>query len=143
MVVSELTQEEKKSALMNAAMIMLTDGKAKPEELQVLYQVAKRVGITQQQIEDILQDSTQVKFVAPESSKEKVSQLIDMIIMMSVDGDIEPSEKNLCLTYAAGLGFNTTKVIDFLNSITEKIEKGGQFTRRDLALELEDMLLQQ
>ncbi|MHC4130621.1 MAG: hypothetical protein ACYSSP_01680 [Planctomycetota bacterium] len=141
MVDSELTAEEKKSALMNVAMIMLTDGVTKPEELQILYQVAKRVGVTQQQIEDILQDSSQVKFVPPENSREKISQLVDIIMMMSIDADIEPSEKNLCLTYAAGLGFNTAKVIDFLNGITEKIEKGGRFTRRDLAVELEDMLL--
>ena len=69
---SGLSREEKRSALMNVALIMLTDGKAKPEELQVLSQVAERLEVPQSEVEDILQSSGQIKFTRPESDKEKV-----------------------------------------------------------------------
>ncbi|MHC4265902.1 MAG: hypothetical protein ACYSUK_08215 [Planctomycetota bacterium] len=140
---SGLSREEKRSALMNVALIMLTDGKAKPEELQVLSQVAERLEVPQSEVEDILQSSGQIKFTRPESDKEKVSQLVDMVMMMSVDGDIESHEKSLCLTLAAGLGFNTAKVAAFLDNLPEHIDKDRKFFRKDLAAVLEQMLLKE
>jgi len=127
--------------LMNAALIMLTDGKTKPEELEVLSRVAKRLGLTQNEIDEILQSSGQIEFTWPESNKEKVSQLVDMVVMMGADGDIEAHEKGLCLTLAAGLGFNTAKVAAFLDNLPEHIDKDRKFFRKDLAAVLEQMLL--
>jgi hypothetical protein len=143
MVDFELTREEKKSALMNVALIMLTDGKTKPEELEVLSKVAKRLGLAQNEINEILQSSGQITFTKPESNREKIAQLVDMVMMMSADSDIESHERSLCLTLAAGLGFNTSKVSDFLNSLPEHIDKDHQFIRKSLATVFEQMLVKE
>jgi tellurite resistance protein len=139
----ELSAEERKSALMNAALIMLADGKATDEELEVLYGIARRVGIAQEETEQILKDSSEAKFVVPKDRKEKISQLVDMIVMMSVDGNVDSYEKNLCLTFATGLGFGTVRVAKFIDGITERAEKREIITRRELALALEEMLLEE
>lgn len=131
---NELTLKEKKSAIMNVVAMMLADKVIKPEELRILHVVAKRVGVTKEEVADIIKNRKNVEFVVPRSMEERVYQLLDMIIMMSIDHDFDELEKTLCTKFALAMGFNPLKVSEIIAKAERGIREGR--SREDITIHI-------
>ena len=112
--------KEKKAAVMNVLAVMFADGKIDETEKKFLGAVCKRVGLSQEELKELLSDPGNIKFTVPESRKERIFQLLDMVFMMMIDGEIDQREMDVCITLATRMGFRPTAV----STIVEAIKKG-------------------
>ncbi len=60
---------------------------------------------------DVLKNPQDVIFYPPDSNRERLNQLHDLVGMMMIDGNIDPNEVIRCKMFAQKLGFKTA-VID-------------------------------
>lgn len=114
--------KEKKAAFMNVVAVMAADGKVEPNELRFLEMVRRRVGLSKEETNNILANPKSVKFTVPRSHQERRFQLIDMVYMMLVDGNIDPREMKEVVKFATLLGFHPLVVSKLLKIIFDGIE---------------------
>lgn len=101
---------ERRSAVKNVIAVMMADGKISDEEKAFLAMVCKRVGVSPSELEEMLGQLTDIRFVKPKDANECAAQLFDAVLMMMADGDISSREMTLCRAIALGLGFRPAAV---------------------------------
>jgi len=114
----------RKSAVRNVIGIMLADGKIDPRERTFLKAVCKRVGITEQELGDLMRNLSGIEFVPVKDDKERVMQLCDMVFMMLADGEIDKRELAFCTVVAQRLGFQPKVVQNLIAKIIADIKRG-------------------
>jgi len=119
------SSEKKKrlSHIRNIIAVMAADGKVQPEELAFLMKVGKRWGISEQEIQRILKDPASIKFYVPKSNKERIQQMLELTMMMMVDGDIDATEMMVCKAAAVQLGFKPAIVDKMIKDIIEIVQQ--------------------
>ena len=113
---------EKKSALRNAVAVMLADGKIEDNELTMLGLVCKRLGLQPAVLKEIMENPQAVEFVVPQSNAEKAAQLVDVIFMMMIDGDIDQKEFALCQGMAVSFGLDPAIVGKVITDVAATIK---------------------
>ena len=129
---------ERKSAVRNVICVMLADGKIDPRERIFLKAVCKRVGITDQELADLMSNLTSIEFVSVKDDKERVLQLCDMVFMMLADGKIDKNELAFCMMAAHRLGFHPRVVQELITKIIEDIKRGQM--QKGVTKDVEDFL---
>lgn len=114
-----------RSHLNNLMSIAMADGQLAEQEYQVLYMVAKRLGMSEVDITDIRLNPESVKFTAPKSYDEKVQQIEDFICLMSADNDIDPNEIEVCKKLAMHLDLAPRIIDDLLSGSFEGRPRQG------------------
>ena len=112
--------KEKKSTVMNVLVVMQADGKITDSEKEILSGVCRRVGLSQKEYNEILDNPKKVKFTPAKDGKERLEQLIDAIYMMMADGEIDKLERDICMSIATKLDFRPSLVDDLVNKIIQK-----------------------
>lgn len=120
------SQKEKESAVKNLIVVMLADGKIDDNEKVHLGRVCNRYGITPKQLEDILKKPQNIKFTVPQNPNDRMQQLIDIVWMMLIDGDIDQREMDVCITMATKMGFRPTAVPQLVQHIVNEIKKQAE-----------------
>ncbi len=116
--------KEKESTVMNLIAVMLADGEVAQEEKEFLAMVCMRVGLSANNLAEILRKPEKVKFTPPKNYEDRIKQLIDVVCMMLVDGNIDQYEMDMCITIALQLGFHPTAVEEIINKLVCMIESG-------------------
>jgi len=129
---------ERKTAVRNVIGIMLADGKIDPRERTVLKAVCKRVGITEQEVADLMGNLGSSEFVAAKDDRERVLQLCDMVFMMLADGKIDKSELVFCMAAACRLGFHPKVVEGLIAKIVKDVNQGH--LRKNVTKDVADFL---
>jgi 2-hydroxychromene-2-carboxylate isomerase len=127
--------KERKSAIANVIAVMRADG-TDVKELEFLGAVCHRVGIPESELKEVLKDPEKVKFVVPESPRERILQFIDCVLMMLMDNKITVAERDVCTRVAIKLGFNVSDIESILSAITAKAKRGDDRTK--IAVEVGD-----
>ena len=130
--------KEKKSTVKNVLAVMLADGKITPEEEKFLAAVCVRVGLSPAELKSILDHPESVSFTPAKAPKERIMQLLDVVFMMMIDGEIDQREMRLCQAIATQLGFPASAVPKLVIAIIEGIKKGRE--RASVASEIEGLL---
>lgn len=107
-------QNRKKSHLKNLIELALADGNMDDVELRLLKDIAARLDMTMEDIEDIRKYPEHIKFTPPSSDKAKVKQISDLVKMMIADRKIEPNEVKLCKSLAIKLNLAPNIVDDLI-----------------------------
>ncbi len=126
--------KEKRVAVKNAILVMMADGRIDKRELAFLLQVCKRVGVSEKEMKKLLDSLKDVKFTVPKSNDERIRQLMDMVFMMMVDGEIDNREMAVCLDLGKHLGFPPAMVGTIVKSVAAAIQ-GGR-SRAEVAVEV-------
>jgi uncharacterized tellurite resistance protein B-like protein len=130
---------EKKSALRNAVAVMLADGKIEDNELAMLGLICKRLGLQPDVLKEIMENPQAVDFVVPQSNQEKAAQLVDVIFMMMIDGDIDQKEFDLCRGVAVSFGLDPAIVgkviLDIAAAIKNNQDRGQAISTLQQALQ--------
>lgn len=117
-------KKKRLSHIKNLLAIAMADGVLEDSELELIFRIGVRAGISEQEIQRLITRPRSVGFYPPESYKDKIEQLYDMVLVMMVDGEISENEINLCKILALKLGFKS-KVIDLIvGKIINEIEVG-------------------
>jgi uncharacterized tellurite resistance protein B-like protein len=86
----------RRSHVKNLVSIALADGHLSEDEWELLVYLASRLGVEEEEINAIRENPEAVKFVMPKTHDQRVQQIEDLVLLMSIDHDINPNEVELC-----------------------------------------------
>ncbi|HOX84332.1 MAG TPA: hypothetical protein PLS08_14990, partial [Chryseolinea sp.] len=73
------------------------------DEWELLLYLGSRLGMNEAEITAIKENPESVRFVMPGTHEERVQQIEDLVLVMSIDRDIDPDEIELCKKIALKL----------------------------------------
>lgn len=114
----------------NLVMLARVDGKVDTAELNLLTRIATRLGLTPEQVKEIIEHSDQYPMVPPVSREERYERFIQFVKMIFADGEIDPSEERLVSKYGTALGFTDDRINEKYPIIVEKVKAG--ISRQDI-----------
>lgn len=91
-------------------MIARADGIVNEVEMQMLHRMAKRLHLREDQVQDILDNPSKYPMNPPANMQERRERLIDLVIMVMVDGEVDSQELKVLYTCGIGLGFNEADI---------------------------------
>ncbi len=100
----------------------IADGQLDPVEYNLLKKLARKYHITEEELENIQENLSDIEFEVPEDDSKKFEQFYELIHMMIIDDDIHPDEVNLCVIFARK--FRYPNVREVIRATTEYIKKG-------------------
>lgn len=95
----------KKSHFKNLVAMMRADGVIHDNEKRLLGLLGAKCGLNQSEIDEVMSNPEEVEFVRPETLHERVNQLLEIVAMMLVDGNLHPDEDAFCKSIALKMGF--------------------------------------
>ncbi|MEK6780810.1 MAG: hypothetical protein AABY93_03855 [Bacteroidota bacterium] len=113
-----------KSHMKNLIEMAAVDGHFEDIEYELLKTIAKRNGISENQLKEIQKNSLGIKFEIPTDKREKFHQLYDLVHMMSVDNAIHDEEAKLCVLYAIKFGYPRMNVKELIDNVRSNIQNG-------------------
>ncbi len=112
-----------RSHMRNLIEIAAADGSLAGEEKKFLQYAAQRNNITTEQLKDIQDNVSRIRFEVPGNEEEKFTQLYDLVHMMTVDKTIHGEELRLCEIFAIKFGYRKEIVREMIEVIRQNIEK--------------------
>jgi uncharacterized tellurite resistance protein B-like protein len=86
----------RRSHVKNLITIALADGHLSEDEWELLVYLASRLGMEEVEITAIRENPDAVTFVMPKTHEQRVQQIEDLVLLMSIDHDINSNEVELC-----------------------------------------------
>jgi uncharacterized tellurite resistance protein B-like protein len=127
-----------KSHMKNLIEMAAIDGNFDNLEYDLLKSIAKRNGISENQLKEIRQNPDKIVFEVPSDAKEKFHQLYDLVHMMSIDKSIHSEEMKLSHIFAVKFGYNRTHIKELIETIQGNIQHGQS---HDEAMKRASMLI--
>lgn len=113
-----------KSHMKNLIEMAAVDGHFDDLEYGLLKNIAKRNGISENQLKEIRSNPGGVQLEIPSDKKEKFHQFYDLVHMMSVDNSIHNEEQKLCSLFAVKFGYARPRVDELIDLIRANIKNG-------------------
>lgn len=110
-----------RSHMRNLIEMAAADGHFADVEMDLLKSIAKRNNINESQLKEIRNNPSSAQFEVPTDSKEKFSQLYDLVHMMAVDTSVHEEERKLSNLFAIKFGYPKAKVEEIINVIHSNI----------------------
>lgn len=130
---SSAETKRRKSHIFNLLSVAAADGKITQREIDYLAHVAERIYMPREEFLDVLKNPQDVIFYPPESNRERLDQLDDLVRMMMSDGHIDQDEIIQCKIFARRLGFKAevidALVIHIIDGIVNHIAREVVFAR--------------
>tara|TARA_R110002050_G_scaffold149463_1_gene276096 strand:+ start:148691 stop:149092 length:402 start_codon:yes stop_codon:yes gene_type:complete len=117
----------------NLLSVAFADGILDKAELEFLFKKSDKFFITAEDIEGLIENSMHISPMVIEDKKERAEKMLDLIQMMLIDGEVNPFERRLCMSFGVSLGFAPEKMDAIIDGTTKIIEEGGN---EDQMLEL-------
>lgn len=107
----------------NLIMLALADGTADEKELALIAAVASRENLTEEQLNNLIENPDTVHVELPEDEDSKKRYLTDMVALMMADGVMDDNEMAMCKLYAITLGFDSSIVESLILDLVEFLKK--------------------
>ncbi len=104
--------------------IALADGKIEVSELEMLHNFGSKLGLTTQEVDDLLETSKNSAYVPPYELEKRFGQLYDVIKMVFADGKIDNNEMRLATGIALKSGFTEQEIPVLLALLISGIKNG-------------------
>lgn len=112
-----------RSHFRNLVMIAKADGVISPEERKMLDRIGAHIGLSQDQIQGILKNPKQFSSNTPYNHEERFEQIVNLIQMAQVSGQIQDPEMKVLERIAVGIGYKSLDDVD-VESILAMIIRG-------------------
>ena len=117
-------QSSQKGHFRNLIMLARIDGMVAEEEKALLERISRRIGLTDEQVKEVKDDSNSYPMIPPVSREERYERLIQLVQMTCVDGEIDPKEDVLIHRYGIALGFTQERLDEKYPIILDKVKSG-------------------
>jgi len=104
--------------------IAMADGKIETSELEMLHRFGGKLGLTTQEVDDLLETSKKSAYVPPYEFEKRFGQLYDVIKMVFADGKIDNNEMRLATGIALKSGFTEQEIPVLLALLISGIKNG-------------------
>ncbi len=111
-----------KSHMKNLIEMAAVDGNFEDVEYDLLKTIAKRNGISENQLKEIRKNPSGIKFEVPQDKKKKFHQLYDLVHMMSIDNEVHFEEAKLSKLFAIKFGYPREKADQLIEDIRNNIK---------------------
>lgn len=101
----------------NLIFVANADGTIRQAELDKIAEVAEREGLTQEELDNIIDNIDNISIDIPADEKTKWQYLTDMVELMMSDKDLDDMEISLCELYAMNLGYQAKVVAEIVAEI--------------------------
>jgi len=108
----------RRSHVKNLIEVALADGHLAVEEWNMMVFLAEKFNISEHQIKDIKDNPDKVQFVIPKTHEECLLQIEDLLMVMTVDHEINPVEVALIKKIAIKLNVLPQMVDELIAKIT-------------------------
>ena len=98
----------------------LADGKLEKNEIALLVGIAKREGLSDSDIQSLLEGKLRADFTIPEDDETKRRYLKDLVTMMMIDGNIAEEEITLCCKMAVCYGYSPDIIKEIVDELLNK-----------------------
>lgn len=116
-------RKQDRSHFRNMVLIAKADGVITEQEQKLLYKIGHNISLSDAQIEEIIKKPNELSIVPPSSRDERYEQIIELIQMMQIDGNIDDAEMKVLERVAVGIGFKDIDDVD-VESILALIVRG-------------------
>ena len=106
----------------NIVAVAASDGKISDEELELLKDRATEYGLSENDVNNLLDNAQSLEFIIPMNQVEREEQLSEAVLMSMIDGEIANEEYEICLKIAEKLGFNK-KYLTYIIDLSRKLAK--------------------
>ncbi|NMC36926.1 MAG: hypothetical protein GYA41_01220 [Bacteroidales bacterium] len=106
-----------KEHFIHLVQVSRADGKILPAELELLHKEGRKFGLTDPEIDRIIEEESKRHYDPPYSLNEKFNQLYNIVEMILADDNVSEGEMKLINRYAIEAGFTDKtipKLIDLL-----------------------------
>ncbi len=108
----------------NLVMLARVDGEVAASELNLLKRISKRLALTDEQIEEIMNNPSSYPMVPPVSKEERYDRFIQFVEMVCIDGVVDPAEETLATKYGIALGFDSNDIDEIEATVIEHFKAG-------------------
>lgn len=127
-------QSSDKGYFNNLVMLARVDGKIDTSEVNLLSRIAVRLGLTSEQVKEIIEHSDQYPMVPPVSREDRYERFIQFVKMICVDGTVDATEEKLVSKYGTALGMTEERINEKYPIILERVKAG--VSRQDILEEI-------
>ncbi len=120
-------QTRNHSHLENLVEVALTDGKITEEERNLLEKFAKRLSISNEELDAIIKNIGKHAINPPTSREDRYKRFFRLIQMMLVDGIIGEKQDKLIHRFAIGLGYSEERTDELYAQTIEFIKNKVDF----------------
>ncbi|WKK81564.2 hypothetical protein [Marivirga arenosa] len=131
-----LTKEKIHSHLIHLYQLAKIDNNFVKEEKRYLYALGRKNGVTEKEVDKIIDESSEISFEEPDTLKEKIVFLYEYIQMMLVDNKLDEREAQMCSVIAERMGLDRGLVGSITNSIVTAKDVNEEPELKDEELEL-------
>jgi len=112
-----------KEAFIHLVLISRTDGKIQKDELELLYKEGRKFGLTDPEIDKLINSEKDHHYHAPYSLEDKFEHLYNLAEMILADDKIKDKELRMIKRFAIEAGFNDSKIDGLIEILFEGIKK--------------------
>jgi hypothetical protein len=109
--------ERLKSHFANLCQLAVVDAVVTREELEFLTKLRTEYGLSQEELDYVMENAFSIRFVAPQKSMDRLAQVYDMVRLVVLDDIIDERKVNLCVKVAQDLGFRPHIVGDLIKAL--------------------------
>ena len=110
----------KKNHIKNLLALAKVDGHMHPKEEELLYKIAKRYGLKDRQVKELIDSDEKFNMNVPDNHNDKMNLLYDLVLMVYADGVVDEHELEFCEEAVKQFGMKKGLV----NWLLEEFERG-------------------
>jgi uncharacterized tellurite resistance protein B-like protein len=118
-------QKQNKGHFRNLVMIAKADGVVDDEELQLLKNIARQIGLSDEHFDQIIEKPEDYPINPPENKEERNERLYHLVQMVLADEGIAVSEVKKVRKFAVALGYPVDKAEDVAVKATRSVIDGA------------------
>jgi hypothetical protein len=112
------------SHVINLFTLAIADGFVSPEELTLIYERGKDLGLNQAEIDDVIQNPHRVVFNPPASLVDAIAQLYDLACVVVTDGRVDLREVQVLGSFAQRFGIREPLIHSVVAALIEEVRAG-------------------
>jgi uncharacterized tellurite resistance protein B-like protein len=112
-----------KEAFIHLVQISKTDGRINKDELELLHKEGKKFGLTDPEIDKLIESERTHNYHAPYSLEDKFEHLYNVAEMILADDKIKEEEIKMIRRFAIEAGFNDSKIDALIEILFEGVKK--------------------
>ena len=86
----------KKNHIRNLLALAKVDGHMHEKEEKLLYRIAKRYGLKDRQVRELVESEEKFKLIVPDNHNDRMNLLYDLVLMVYADGVVDDHEIEFC-----------------------------------------------
>lgn len=117
------SSEEKlnKSHIQNLIRLALADGNLEASELDRIHKIARSLGVTKEETEQLLANPQSIQFNAPSSKEDRIERFVNLVRLILADGAVTEQETKLLRRISIGLSLDENKLPEYTRVASEMI----------------------